>query len=1061
MFQLDKKLLDKESSSLAVQITAGSMELLDAIRTDAVFPSGDIDLFQASLRAETAKDIVFETGGGKVSFSAGGGAFAGLGLLADARKRLEKLGFGQALENGLAIEPADGSRYLLLSWGYDVHGAAKGSVALGAAGGVTFGAEGSREAAYAMVRRVGAQAKARKTLSETFTNWRMPSQVSSHADLLPGSWVITEVSGSIALSLGAQLGYDFSWVRELGAGELKGEIGLKVALNAGVALGFEASGEYALVLHRGEAESANRVTLKLFKLNRKTLSFSATAGATVKSTADPPATADDLIAAVFGVHGAQILKDLETLEAWTDPEEPVGEMLSALGVDYGFDLLQQLTGVDARRELGKAQSKLQGALKRWQELPNELSASLWKQLDEVLGAKNATERKKIEAKIGQLRSFVNDVAQMDESALRGAITDQLRDVSFFATPVGQWLQTVAGDSVLSLLDRQAEVRSLAAKTAAVLDKASDTQGATEDVIRNIQKVMAERLHLDKIEVLAKKATQKDFDDIDQWLKLKLANFLDEGLAQLNLEKIRQVAATIHTLIGKRQEFYAAAVKALNRTYQFSFAYAYRRSTAKTALLDIELDFSENPQVVGALLQAAVRGDFSRVLTESVDGVRLNQARLTHEVRRQSSVEIALPHFDRKKVLVTQALATVDAVELDGRVLLYELKASDKVTVVGRRSSELIVAANLPVRAGSGITVWNPDKGFVGYRFEHMKKKLKREELEFELEPLVAGYFPDSFGTADDQQTLSEWIGALDRHIDQVEENGPDQFGNTVLGLELSYPIQTLHGWGLAPEEEDSREYRELYRSVQRSLRQVIPFYWFADPDHYSPLIAAAPLLVYQFLPISTQIKLAGSTLTLNSGDEVFWDYRDQSKLDAMAQSSTTRLGLERAVMAIQRRSRQRGLERVADDYKMATAAGLIGIALGDGRDNLESLLMVEADIARTAIKAGKKMAKFRADAAAKPEEALKELTAFGEKLTKAFNEKIRSRYDSVPLEPIGPMILVEASRAMQGQAQAAPPNALLDVTVYRQGAKFPPTDFPPVSADLVAQERLIAAGARG
>ena len=327
LFQLDKTLLDKAASAVAVEISAGSAELLTALTADAPFPAGDIDMFRGELRAEASRDIVFNSGGGKVKFAGEGGAQAGMALLSDPTARLKKLGFGTALEQGLSIKPLEGSRYLLLGWGYDVSGSADGSVALGAAGAVTFGAGAARQAAHVVVRRVPDAAKARTTLAETVASWRMPAQVRTQQDLLPGSWALTEVDGSVALSLGAQLGYDYSWVRDFQVGGLKGDIGLRVALNASVAVGFQASGEYALVLHRGEGDHENVVSLKLFRLNRRTVSVSAQAGATVTPSATLPAQADDFIAAVFGVHGQQILRDLKTIEAWTDPSAPLGEMI--------------------------------------------------------------------------------------------------------------------------------------------------------------------------------------------------------------------------------------------------------------------------------------------------------------------------------------------------------------------------------------------------------------------------------------------------------------------------------------------------------------------------------------------------------------------------------------------------------------------------------------------------------------------------------------------------------------------------------------------------------------
>jgi hypothetical protein len=619
-----------------------------------------------------------------------------------------------------------------------------------------------------------------------------------------------------------------------------------------------------------------------------------------------------------------------------------------------------------------------------------------------------------------------------------------------------WLETLAGNSLLSLLDRAPEVKEAAAKTSAILD-----EGAVEDVLRRVQKFIEERLNLDKVINLA---SQADFDKLDRWLKAKLANFIDEKLEDLNLAKALEIRKAIHVVLGKRQEFYQKAVAALNRQYQFSFAAAFQQTTTRTALLDVEFGFNGNSAEVSALLQAAIDGDFGRVLVERVDGVKLNQATLTHGIRRQTSVEISLPHFNRQTTHVNQVLAQVSAVEDNGRLLLYDLQAEDRVTTRNRRSSELAIAASLPVKAKGQIRVWNPKAGSISYGFEQARRKMKGEDLEFQLRPLVSKYFPDSFGNG--KGTLREWVRDLDAQIEAIDQNGSDQFGNTLLSMELKYPITALAGWMQAPRKENTNEYRALSRAIQRSLRELIGLHYFADPDHYTPLVSAAPLLVYQNLPVSSQIRLSGNQLTINTDDGILWDWRDSEKLAAMARHSFARKGLEEERVRIERLLDELGLDSAAQEYRGLSADALIAISVRDqALNNLENLLFVEEDVIRGAVKAGRKLAEFREDAPDQPSEAIAAFAEFGSKLTASFNKRIRGLYGGGALRALGPMVLVQASRALlsANQGAAPKPDALLTLSVLKKEIEpFPPAGFPddplPAADDLVTEQRLVAAG---
>src|SRR5947207_1904820 len=72
-------------------------------------PAGDIELAEVKLKANTDKPIEFGRGQDKVSFTAAGSAFAGLGIYHSGKKLLQKLGEGveDFSLNAIEFGPAD------------------------------------------------------------------------------------------------------------------------------------------------------------------------------------------------------------------------------------------------------------------------------------------------------------------------------------------------------------------------------------------------------------------------------------------------------------------------------------------------------------------------------------------------------------------------------------------------------------------------------------------------------------------------------------------------------------------------------------------------------------------------------------------------------------------------------------------------------------------------------------------------------------------------------------------------------------------------------------------
>src|SRR5262249_54791009 len=199
-------------------------------------------------------------------------------------------------------------------WGYDVQAALNGKVQLALGASVKFGADGATEGLFAVVRAFAAEPKARSAIADTIQSWRLPRQIERADSLAPGTWVIAEVDGRIAATIGAQLGYDFNWIRNVQLQGLSGDVGLKIQAAAEVALSFSVSGKYAVIVGRESLDPAREVLrVRLHKISQNGLGFALNASLGVERTTGKllPKKLDQFVAGILGIHGQQILQELE------------------------------------------------------------------------------------------------------------------------------------------------------------------------------------------------------------------------------------------------------------------------------------------------------------------------------------------------------------------------------------------------------------------------------------------------------------------------------------------------------------------------------------------------------------------------------------------------------------------------------------------------------------------------------------------------------------------------------------------------------------------------------
>jgi hypothetical protein len=1063
-FERNKSFLIAGSAS-GIEITATKdPAIAAALANNQPFPPGDVKLGDISVKGEAGKDIGFAGKKGSVGFKASVEAHAGLAVYFNPNELVDALDLNEKISPGLNLSSDSDFLYVLLNWGYDLAASAKGSIALGANPlTVNFSGDLKTTAAYCVIRKLGRATGAFDAVKETANSWVLPTHVETLDQIPAGTWLVAEIDGSTALSLGATFGYDFNWIRESELGGLSGEIGLRIQSGIKVALGFEASGKFALVIARESTDVANQIVrLRLFRQRKRGWSFALNVNATIQANNTLlPGELDGFLAGVFGTHGAQIVKDLEILGKWTDVNTDPSKLLAGFTLDYAKKFLSSITAIDnldIPERLDNARKLLLKMIEKWNGLDHEVATLLMKFADKS-------------SDLNKIRDFCEFLSKTaDEDQIKATIKKLVENVDFFDLPEAKWLESATATEIAKLLNDSDEITKLkkvADKTLALLDGSEFQQ-----VFERLQEYINTKIHLAEIEKVINEA---DFQHLDEWLKARLETFLGQ---KLDFTTFKQLQSVISKVREKAQEFYKTGLKALTDKYKFEFIATYQKSTTNSALFDLEFDFATAG--VGKSLQEAVDGKFDKLMVEQRDGVKLKVATLTHEIKRNSHVEFSMPFFGKKEMdHITESIASVNATDDDGRVLAFGLTAKDVVTSKNQRNSTASLAGVFDVMPSNQVRVFSQSTLDYSYSLRQAKKAMKAADLRYQLgsymdsdnrstAPLLSGVFSTPVN-GNLSGSIDLWYADIDKSANDVLNNGDDIFGDTLLSLQIGVGSGVTAAWMKATTDKHSPRYLDMSRRLQRKLKQLIPFIYLQNPERFKdePHVVAG-VLTYSAIPPSTQIRLDDNKLFLDQPGDVYWDHMDSKKVLAMMSHPQTATTLATRLQAVfERLNKIQGFQSVAKDYapnadnieRILNAA-----AKGEPNKHLHVLLRTDSQTVNAARDVGRKLAEFKETAAIEPTKAVKLLAEFGDKFTDTFNTELSGMHGGFNARPLGTLLMIEAALALDPSltAKDIKMTSILELIVLKDSTSFKLGDYiggaVPKKDDCVIQQRIVSLG---
>lgn len=1006
-FALDSDIL-APGSAVNVDLSGSTAaDVALAIVKDDPFPvreGGEIALGHIGLSVTGNNPVAFTGGDTTIGFEFSAGITAGAGIFSRADRALASLGLddtpGVVLD--AAVQPD--TRYAVLSAGYKASGTVEGTHPIGAVGSLTFGVSGAASGLTAVVHRFSAGTGARSVLDRTVHSWKLPRHVDTAEKLNPDTWILSEADGTIAARLAARLGYNFTFVRDAQLAGLSGDIGLKIDAAATATFGFEVSGRYAIVLSRESADP--RLRLQMFKLSRQGV----TAGRNVKigitgiETLSPD-DVDEFVAAVFGVHGAQIAGVLQRLDEWTDPDADVGKLVAGLAKDKGLELLRHFAGGDSQASFESQRNKLVGALQQLDKLPPRVRSELLGLLPGLNGESSST-----------LRSVLELLGSTDKDVQKDALRDLFTKPAFAETPAGKIVVSLGEKGVLALLDKLKDVRNVSGTVLSILDGG---------VVQRVQAFVAGRMSLDQ--VLSAKS-EADFNGLDSFLVGRLSAFFGKKLQFSDLDEVR---TSVHLVLKKRAELYDKVRGAIHSRHEVDLTDSWQKTTSKTAVLDVVFDTSTDQG--RALLASVVRdAEFDLLMTTVSDAVEIRSAVLTHELTNKTVVDVSMPFFSSHTESFNTSIARVSAEEDAGRVLMYDATGDDVVAVRNRFRSSLSVSIATAVRPAAraslrDLRIHSTDGSTWSYTLRHARNRMRRAELEAVTRPFINQYLAAQFTG---ETTLGKWYGELDRTVEDILSNGPDEFGDVCATMEVTIPAEALGAW-MEPVADVAQASKRVSKAIQAALKRVLPFYYLTDVSRLRAISTTAALLGWASIRPSNDVRLEGDQLSFDTGKLVFWDHLDSELRQRMVLNSVTRQNLQARLTPLRLRLEEAGMHSDVEFYEDSQVVTLLTTAAGSGDELLRGLLTFESTIAVKAAEAVADIQGFLAVAASSPSKAVGRLAEFAADISTAFNKLAgNSVFAGVSFRAVSQTVFAEASRALD-PALIAPPRAMLAVTVLR------------------------------
>lgn len=746
---------------------------------------------------------------------------------------------------------------------------------------------------------------------------RALDEVATPDQLPPGVTLTAAANSDLHLQTSSPYGFDFHFLAEAINSILEGTTGLRLDAGAEAQLSATLSANFTAALQRDDRDGRPWLRLTLNQSSGSSVQGSAHAAISAKVDIALPATPDPLLRAILGAHPLQWLRS--TFAAIGSNR--FNGVASVCGVpdstiEAVFDTLQKLTA--------SAESVLWNAAAVPTDLAEILSWCYW---------------------------IANDCPT--PAALRDRVdAELLRTPAFATSPIGRWLEAVAGTGLRHITGTGAWERIR--KTATLLDRRTNLQKIVPDAPR----LLTLLLRLPDVA-----AGELDLAAPSPWLFARLKAILGRDTT------VSGLAGRIAAWLPLRDRIYAAAKDALATRLPAELSLLLEASTGGAALADASFAFTPGGL---ELLHQVLHGDLRPLYAAPSPDLLLHHGLLTHHVRRARHLELHLPFIDALSWKdQIQALSSAEVVtDASGRLITLTNRAEHRHIVSNRGQSTLLFASAFSARDAAPL-----NDNFT-LTFEDVRQ-------------VSAGGHHQA------------WIHLLNAYGIQPPTL-PEQPAQATLTVLL--PGRFAEFWTFAPHPREREYYPALCRiarALQLALRRWLPIFHFADPAAYRNPGAAYPLLAYQYSAPCSEIK----THRLN------YDFMSRDDLHRAIASAAP--GIHQVLPSIQRTLIAAGFETAAAHYdRRYLNRSLNQVALQ--QRNFQALISADTFFIESMIHLLADTAALHALNARKPLHAIRKLTTYSQSFVKALHGRLHRLYGNDEFLALGSLLLIEATSALAG-----------------------------------------------
>ena len=613
---------------------------------------------------------------------------------------------------------------------------AKGSAPIGPLK-ATFGVTAGGGIAYERLKIVSAATPAKKVLQELFAGVRLPQQIDTVEEIPePGEVVVATFAGYLNLTGQVSYGYSLTGSKDIEIGKLNLDLDYALKLSAGLSAAYSLAGEFELEARAGSRPDFVRYVVR--KSRESQFNFATDFGVDAKlHLKGLPDTADEFLVKVLGAPAERALKLFGKARTYTSVEElekAAGRVLKGTIHDLSQKLLgKALTNATLDEFLTRMLHVV--------DVYNSIDTRIIQLYEDCLG------------RIPQLMTTLNVLAKVSSR-------DGLRDL--------------AGDEIWALITRLAGPRlhdvlmddSAFAEFATLVQQTREfiEDGAAKE-IRDVVGTFKAAFPLDSaLSQLRGITTPKQLKDLaDEKLQGLAEQILGRTFDEIRASNVGKALKELHAAIDQvdafKEKYYDKLKEVATRSFSAQLHFAYGRASARTALLDVEVDVSSEEG--SRLARLAAGGDFADLLAHYNSSiVRIHKGVFTHAISTSTQTQINLFGFAIGGL--TQVLQnTEEALEAHDGGLLHIYTTRTQIEERRRHGGELTastflfatIAKALQPEGSREYLIRTLPKMSVQYDLLKEDDKTKPDEMRqiLDLAALV-GILPDTAGFLDSLRT---------------------------------------------------------------------------------------------------------------------------------------------------------------------------------------------------------------------------------------------------------------------------------------------------------------------